>query len=311
MNKIERIEAVLKGDKPDRLPVSFWYHFGVQHGRGSRYAELALDFFRYYDLDWLKLMNDYYHPMPKGLTEVKTGEDLKKIRPLNIKETDWKEQLEAVEVVAKELNGKAYFIDTVFEPWQTLQRNLAGEHLPRLAEEEPDALIEALDVVTENLIAYCNESLKRGSAGIFLSSFAAESEMDRGNYLKFAKPFVVKIFNEIGNLGIMNTIHAHGTGVYVDDLVDIPAQIINYEDRHPSNPSLGEMKRKFGGILMGGIDKKKFTRLTPAGVRENGFEALRQAGDSKVLLAPGCSVPNWFYPESAKLLVKTIKSAGR
>ena len=47
MNRIERVERVLQGNEVDRPPISLWYHFGVQHGDGERFARLAVDCFSY------------------------------------------------------------------------------------------------------------------------------------------------------------------------------------------------------------------------------------------------------------------------
>ena len=79
MTKIERIENVLNGDKPDRAPVSLWYHFGSQFLPGSKYAEIVLSYYKYYDFDWLKVMNDYFYPMPKNMYELKSKKDLELI----------------------------------------------------------------------------------------------------------------------------------------------------------------------------------------------------------------------------------------
>jgi len=77
MNKIERVDRVLNGDEVDRPPVSLWYHFGIQHAGGRQFARITLDFFKYYDFDFLKVMNDYFYQPPQGLDAVKTKEDLK------------------------------------------------------------------------------------------------------------------------------------------------------------------------------------------------------------------------------------------
>jgi len=306
MNKRERVEAVLSGKKPDRLPVSFWYHFGTQHMGGEAYAELALAFFRYYDLDWLKLMNDFYYPMPEGLLEVKSRKGLEKITPVALDSTNWVEQFKVLKIVRKELEGKALFIDTVFDPWQTLQRNIVGEHLERLARDEPEALEKALDVVTETLIQYCKKSLSLGSSGIYLSTFGSRDQLARDLFLRFAKPYVTRIFEEIKNDGIMNTAHIHDTNIYTDDVVDLPVQVLSYEDRYAGNPPLSDMKNKFNGCFMGGLDKHGFVRVTPASVIRNALEGLKQAEEGRVLLAPGCSVANWFYPDSVKELIYTV-----
>ena len=67
MNKIERVRAALAGRPVDRAPFTVWYHFGNQHAPAERTAQVHLEFFDHYDLDLLKLMNDYDYPMPAGL----------------------------------------------------------------------------------------------------------------------------------------------------------------------------------------------------------------------------------------------------
>ncbi|HVQ61161.1 MAG TPA: hypothetical protein VMS53_03675, partial [Burkholderiales bacterium] len=72
MNKIERVVRALKGDETDRPPFSFWYHFGLQHMAGRKYAEAQVDFYRAFDVDFIKVMNDYPYPMPSGLDALAT-----------------------------------------------------------------------------------------------------------------------------------------------------------------------------------------------------------------------------------------------
>ncbi len=308
MTKIERVEAALEGRESDRPPISFWYHFGLQHERGERHAEASLAFFSYYDLDYLKVMNDYFHPMPDGLSEVASREDLKRIAPITIAKSDWSKQLTALEIIAAKLEGRAYFIDTVFDPWQTLQRNLVGEHLPRLLQEAPDAVHDALDVVTENLIAYCHKALTAGAAGIFISTFGSEDQLEHRIFTEFVKPYVVRILKAVHDKGILNTAHIHDTRIYVDDVVDLPVQVMSYEDRHPTNPSIEEMKARFPGAIMAGLDKNRLTRVTPAEAVRNAEEAIRLGGKTRFLMAPGCSFPSWFYPHAATAMVDAVKA---
>jgi uroporphyrinogen decarboxylase len=309
MTKVERIERSLAGKEIDRPPVSFWYHFGVQHAPGRRIAEVSLEFLRYYDLDWLKLMNDYFYPMPEGTLEIDAARDLKKVAHFEPRDSQWGEQLEAVKIIARELEGKVCFIDTVFEPWQVLLRNLVGEHLDELVEREPQAVLDALDVITDNIIAYCKESLRLGSNGIFLSTFGSTEQVPRTRYLKFAKPFVMRIFNAIRDSGTMHTAHVHDIGIYVDDALDFPVPILSYEDRHPSNPSIPEMRKRFNGTIMGGLDKNRVTRVTPAEAIRSAMEGMRSGGKTKLLLAPGCSFPTWLDPGTAKALVESVQRA--
>ena len=51
MDKIERVINSLRGEDVDRPPFSFWYHFGLQHLRGSENAKAEIEFYRSYELD--------------------------------------------------------------------------------------------------------------------------------------------------------------------------------------------------------------------------------------------------------------------
>jgi len=308
MNAIERVDRTLAGKEVDRPPVSFWYHFGIQHESGRRLAETSLAFFRSYGLDWLKLMNDYFYPMPPGTLELASRGDLSKITLFDVRESDWANQLHAIQIVARALSGKAYFIDTVFDPWQVLMRNLVGEHLPELVESAPDAVLSSLDVISQNIISYCKEALRLGCNGIFISTFGSRAQMDREQYLKFAKPFVVKVFDAIKDMGNMHTAHVHDIGIYVDDVLDFPVPIVSYEDRDPSNPPIPELRKKFSGTIMGGLDKNRMTRVTPAEAARNAQEGMRLGGPTKLLLAPGCSIPSWLYPGAARAVIETVSA---
>jgi hypothetical protein len=73
MNKIERVRATLAGKPVDHPPFAIWYHFGTQHAVADFTARAHLDFFQHYDVDLLKVMNDYDYPMPSGLDTMTTA----------------------------------------------------------------------------------------------------------------------------------------------------------------------------------------------------------------------------------------------
>ena len=308
MTKIERLDAVLRGEKPDRVPISMWYHFGNQHLSGEKFAAIALEWFEHYDFDFLKLMNDYFYPMPEGIEEVKSVEDLGKIVRFDPESCDWREQLVAVKIIAERLAGKAYFIDTVFDPWQSLQRSVAGEHLVGLAKSAPNELKAALDLVADNLIAYSKKTLSLGASGIFMSLLGSSSQMDRELFLEFAKPSAMKVLEAVKDFGSMNTVHIHGVGTYVDDILNFPVAIMSWEDRLEGNPSLEEMKRRWPGVVMGGIDHEQVTRVSTAYCRENVREGMRIGGERRFILANGCSIPTWLDPHALKAMVDTAKA---
>ena len=124
MSKIERVRAALSGADVDRPPFSLWYHFGNQHAPADRTAQIHLEFFEAYQLDWLKVMNDYSYPMPRSIETLTDPRDLKRITAFDVRQGPLGEQLEAVRLIGQQLRGKALVVDTVFNAWNTLKRNV-------------------------------------------------------------------------------------------------------------------------------------------------------------------------------------------
>ncbi len=298
---------MLSGAEVERPPMSLWYHFGVQHGSGEKFAEVALEYFHHYDLDFLKVMNDYYYPPPAGLDAVRNQEDLKRIERFDVEKCEWREQFRALEVIAGRLKGKAYFLDTVFDPWQTIRRSMAGENLKGLMENEPQALLAALEIVTENLTAYCKRSLERGAAGIFLSIPAASEIVSRDHFLRFVKPFSAKLLKAVFDLGKMNTAHIHGEDLFFEEILDLPVQVLSWWDRGPKGPTLPSVKARFKGCVMGGIDQTMGTKCTMASLRDHVREGLALGGRDRFFLANGCSIDTWIHPGHIRAMVSAAR----
>ena len=161
MNKTERVRATLAGKPVDYPPMTIWYHFGNQHASPERTAQVHLEFFEFYDLDLLKVMNDYDYPMPEGMDVIATAADLKRLAPFDVTKSPLGQQLKAIELIAKAIRGKALFVDTVFNAWNTLRRNLVKEAMEPLMATHPKELEAALRVVNQNLITYCLATLER------------------------------------------------------------------------------------------------------------------------------------------------------
>jgi len=306
MKKIERVRAALAGETVDRLPFSIWYHFGTQHASSERAAQAHLEFYDYYDLDFLKVMNDYDYPMPPGLETMESPEDLKRLQPFNIERSPLGNQLRALEYIAKGLRGTALFVDTLFNAWNTIRRNLVKEALPGLMADHPRELLDALKVINQNLIRYALASLDRGSAGIFFSVPASAEFLTLEHYEKFMRPFDIEFLNAIKGKGEMHILHAHGEKLYLDRLLDYPVQAISWADLN-GGPSISAMRQKTSLTLMGGIDHVKFAYTSAKVIRRQVAEARAQGGPAKFILAPGCSVPTYSFPP----LIKAARDAGR
>ncbi len=304
MTKIERLRATLAGKPVDRPPFSIWYHFGTQHASPERTAQAHLEFFEAYDLDLLKAMNDYDYPMPAGMEVMVTADDLKRLTPLDVSRTPLGQQLKAIELIAQALRGKALFVDTVFNAWNTLKRNLVKEAMAGLMADHPEAVLTALGVINFTLIQYALASLERGSAGIFLSVPATEESLSLEQYEKFMRPFDLEFLRAIQGKGECHILHAHGEKLYFDRLLDYPVQAISWADLN-GGPTLAEARKKTALTLMAGLDHVKFPYLSAKTIRDQVKSALSQAGNTKFILAPGCSVPTYSFTP----LIRAVRDA--
>lgn len=306
MNKLERVRSTLAGTPVDHPPMTIWYHFGNQHSSPQLTAQVHLEFFEYYDLDFLKLMNDYDYPNPAGREAVVTPDDLRRVEPFEVGKTPLGKQLQAVERIAKTLKGKALFVDTMFNAWNTLRRNLTKEATEPLMARHPEAVAKALEVINGNLIEYALATLERGAAGIFLSVPASAEFVTREQYERFMRPFDLTLLNAVKDKGECHILHAHGSQLFLDRLLDYPVHVLSWADLN-GGPTIVEARRQTPLTLMGGIDHVKFAYSSASLLREQVKAARAQAGPSKFILAPGCSVATYSFPP----LIHAVRDAAR
>jgi uroporphyrinogen decarboxylase len=306
VNKIERVRAAMTGKPVDHPPFTIWYHFGNQHASPERTAQVHLEFFEYYDLDLLKVMNDYDYPMPDGMDVMATPADLKRLTPFDVTRTPMGQQLKALGLIAQALKGQALFVDTMFNAWNTLRRNLVKEAMGDLMANHPRDLEAALEVVNDNLIRYALASLEQGPAGIFLSVPASAEFVTPEQYARFMRPFDLKLLNAIRGKGEFHMLHAHGEKLYLDQLLDHPVQAISWADLN-GGPSIAEMRKRTSHALMAGLDHVHFAYVSTQRIRSQVEKAMAEAGNAKFILAPGCSVATYTFPP----LIRAARDAAR
>src|SRR5262245_28081861 len=306
MDKIERVRATLAGKPVDHPPFTAWYHFGNQHAPAERAAAVHLEFFEAYDLDLLKVMNDYDYPAPDGVDTLSTPEDLALLREFEPRDTPMGTQLQAIEIIARELRGRALFVDTVFDAWNTLKRNLVKGAIAELMTRHPEALEAALRVVNGNLIRYAQASLERGAAGIFLSVPASAETLTPEQYERFMRPFDLAFLEAIRGRGECHVLHAHGDRLYLDRLLDYPVHVLSWSDLN-GGPAIADARKKTSLTLMTGLDHVRFTEMSAEAVRHQTRAAREQGGATRFMMAPGCSLPTYAFPP----LIRAARDASR
>lgn len=291
-NKLEIVNAAISGDSPARIPFSCWYHFGMQHATGAEMAAASLGFFHHYDLDFLKVMDDFGYPFPEGFEWFREEDDYGRLAEIrNPRDFDgYKRQLECLEIIGREIKGKAHFINTVFSPFTWL-RNYGWKIWRKAMLDDTPVFLGAMEAAAENIEKYVIAQAELGISGIFYSQPAADPDhMSRKEFETLIRPFDLKILNAVEDLPF-NVLHVHGEGIYMESFFDYPVKVINYSDRHPKNPPLAKVrKQKPGWCLMGGINEDIAKENDPGAIRQEINGAFRATEGKGWICAPGCSL---------------------
>ncbi len=298
MNRRERFLAAVEGHAVDRPPVTAWVHFLSDHLSGAETADLHAKFLRAYDWDVAKLMNDYRYPVPAGLELLDSPEAMRRFKPLSLDERAFAEQLRAIECLRRELGPDWPILDTLFDPYQQVLRNVGFSQAAAVAAHR-DAALEMIDAVADTLCRYVGAARAAGADGFFLSiNGAIRSGFPRGSddatYRTFQRPFDLRLLEAAQ--ATVRVLHVHGVGLDLDRVLDYPCEVFSVSDRLPGNPSLTELRRRTDRCLMGGIDETRVQERPLPDVRAEIDDAFAQAGRERFILAPGCTLPS-FTPE--------------
>ena len=292
LGRKERVDRALAGKDVDRPPFSLWHHFGLK--TPEEHAARTLAFHRDYRTDIVKVMSDFAYPKPSG-----------KWYELKVEKNPFPQQIRALELIRDGLHGEAYFIETVFNPWNVAQKLSSKDEVLRLKQEKPQALLDTLDVITQSEILHAKRAFEAGASGVLFSvANALREEMPLADYEKFSRPFDQKFIEAVAGQPL-NLLHLHVEPPYLSQFRSFKAPVLNYSI-HVSGIPFGHARRDFPNmVLAGGIDEVHYRTLPASQLREQWQSAAHAAG-GKFILTPGCSVPNDSRPEELKRLAEVV-----
>jgi uroporphyrinogen decarboxylase len=308
MTKRERVESALAGEEVDRVPVGFWRHWPGDDQGAETLAEVALDFQRRYDLDFIKVpvssaycTSDYgvkhtYRGSYMGDREytervIKRVEDWELIRPLDVNKGTYGWHLEALRRIIEKREKNTPVIFTMFNPL-AMAAYLAGDELLLAhVRSEPHRVLHALEALAETSVRFARQAIVQGCDGIFLSTrFASYEMMNEDEYRQFGRPGDLAVLAAAAG-GWFNVLHMHGQHPMFIMLSDYPVQAVNWHDR-TSWPGLAEAGKIVPHALMGGVEQFKTLHLAgPGEVKAQVRDAIGQMGGRRLIVTPGCTYP--------------------
>ncbi len=267
MNKKERVDAALRGDPVDRVPVSMWGHDFEREWSAQGLAEAMVENFTRYDWDYMKVNpRACYHVedwnvkvRPSGEkyrapifedTGVKSSSDWKRLRPLEPDHGALGEQLKALQLINHAIGYDAYFVQTIFCPLG-VAKYLAGnraEPVLQTIREDRAAMHAALRVITETFTTFAIACLEYGANGIFYATngWASQSMLTPDQYREFGEQYDLEFLDAIKSRAKFNILHNCGTTYLLRStvLLSCASSELGRERRRQSQ--LGRRQKTFG-----------------------------------------------------------------
>ena len=317
MTKKERIQAAIRGEKPDKLPYSFWTHMPGTDLDPEAIAQKTYEFYKAYDFDFVKTMNNGMYPIEDfgctvdyseivrgGVarvvsTPISCAEDWRKLRVCPCDRGSNARELRHLKLVLEKLRGEEVpVIFTAFTPITIADKLCGGKLISYIEEGHGDAVKQALEVITETTAQLAAAAIELGADGIFLASqMSSYDKCTSQQYLGYGKPYDLQVL-EAARGGWMSTLHCHGNHIMFDLLRRYPVQVFNWHVWE-ALPDLDEAYALTGKCLMGGLNRTDITQRDRGAVQNQIFRCFKQTGGMHQILTPGCVIR---YPLDDEIL---------
>lgn len=317
MTKKERIQAAIRGEKPDKIPYSFWSHMPGTDLDPEAIAEKTYEFYKKYDFDFVKTMNngmyaiedfgctvDYSEIVKGGVAKIVSspiscGEDWRHLQVCPCDQGSNARELRHLKLVLDKLKGEEVpVVFTAFTPITIADKLCGGKLLSYIEQGYGEDIKAALEVITATTCQLVSAAIDLGADGIFLASqMSSYDKCSQAQYLEYGKPYDLRVLEAAKN-GWMNTIHCHGSNIMFNILKDYPVQVFNWH-AWEAFPALDEAYDLTGKCLMGGLSRTDITNRNRGAIQHQIYECFRMLGGRHMILTPGCVIR---YPLDDQML---------
>ena len=258
MNKIERVEAVLQGKKPDRIPAGFWFHYPNDFDT-NQMAEAHLKTFRETGVDIYKVMQDYVQRID---TIVQSPRDWNKVRFPGTTSPVYQKLLDVLKRILDATGHDALVFQTMFGPLKTAVMSFGDAMVMTHAKEVPDLLAAVVKIIAEAQVEWAAGFIEAGADGIYYSGqFSEPGRFTREEFDMLAAEGDLMVLKAAESKGGRNLLHICGEPEYQFKsnpawYTDYPFAIVNWSVKD-TGISLKEGKELFGGKpVLGGMHNK-------------------------------------------------------
>lgn len=293
MNKIERMNAVLRNEIPDRTPAGFWHHYPGSDSV-EQMAENHLSLYRTTDMDIIKVMQDYPYPLSGQL---QSTADWYKIRFPGKSSPEYQKMEEVLKRIVDGISGEAMIFQTMFGPFKAAVMAYGNEAVMAHARQDPKAVAAGVRIIAEGMAEWVDGYLGAGASGIYFSAqFGEVGRFSREEWSDMVRTTDLLVLNAVrAHDGKFSILHICGEPEYsfethLDRYGDYPADLFNWsvKDNHYS---LERGRDFFQKPILGGMNNKGFIlNGTEEQIRNEVQEIIRKFGRRGLMIGADCTI---------------------
>lgn len=293
MTKLQRVQAVLEGKVPDKVPAGFWFHYPASLS-AEETAGAHLKLFHHTDEDIMKIMQDFMYPITGTVTK---ESDWYKIKFESPASAAFQKQAEVIKRILDDMGGQAYTVQTMFGPFKAASFAFGDELLMEHAKRCPDAVAAGVRTIAEMWVEWANAYMDLGVDGIYFSAqFGEPGRFTDEGWEKLVKPSdLLALSAAEERAGKFNILHICGEPEYAFKTVlprfaDYPGAMVNWSVKD-NGFSLAQGKELFKRPILGGLNNKgNILRGSDEEIRAEVNASISGFGSASMMIGADCTI---------------------
>lgn len=341
MTATEHIRQMLNEKRVDTVGASGWYHTPECDRKSAReFSSRIIEITDHSRWDFVKIMSNgiymqeaygsnieyFSENIPLELLRskmifkfhgylVNSAQDMMNFPVLDVKQNSvFQREIQLVKALADHYKGTVPIIPTIFLPAHTIPEFCGGmEKAMWYFVEHPEAVKHMLDALYETEAQLLDAFAEAGADGFFFANRWSSADIfSRDLFEKYCAPYEKALTNRMKGKTWFNIAHVHGVrNFYWDYFEEYNVQAYNWENTPMTVPeekrdSVAKVRSLTDRILITGTDQFHDFYGPLDEVRDRFRERLavaaKEAGDNRLIFAPGCSLPLDIDPESVHQL---------
>lgn len=300
VDKRELLLATLQGEKTDRVPCGFWFHFPEEKMHGEASVKAHLEYYESIDADMLKIMNEHLYELDR---EVANAKEWRNVTPLKIENTPYVDFIAECKMIKEQMPSDVPLLATIHGVFVSAYHSREEpnyfsnpDNLITLElKEDPESVSKGLYAIADTLLALIEELATVGIDGIYYAALGAEEyRFDRDLFEKYVIPLDKYVIDGIRNAGMLSFLHICKDQVMLPAYQGIDADVVNWAVHECKYPLSTGRDLFPGKTLLGGFDDRSGVLVdgTEQDIAKKADAIIQEVGREKFIFGADCTLPD-------------------